>query len=194
MSVILFSFCTARQHEYVALQWKVEDGLPQSTVRCITQTQDGYIWVGTWNGLARFDGVRMTIFKSSNTPALISSNIMSLFTDRRGQLWIGTDQGGLVSYSRNQFNDFDSLDGISAKRILSINEDHSGRVWLATELGIYVYNGNTFLQFTAANGLPYTYANQTLSFPARLKTEKMYLGFVGAGAIVSLSNDSLTVL
>jgi signal transduction histidine kinase/ligand-binding sensor domain-containing protein len=187
------SFCTAQTNSYVIQQWNVEDGLPQSTVRCITQTQDGYIWVGTWNGLARFDGIRMTIFKSSNTPALISSNIMSLFTDRGGQLWIGTDQGGLVCYSNNQFNDFDSLDGISAKRILSINEDHSGRVWFATELGIYVYDGKRFLHFSAANGLPFTYANQTLPFPVIGKTEKMYLGFVGAGAIVSLNNDSLTV-
>lgn len=187
------SLCLTQTDAYVIQQWKVEDGLPQSTVRCITQTQDGYIWVGTWNGLARFDGIRMTIFKTSNTPALISANIMSLFTDRRGQLWIGTDQGGLVCYSKNQFNEFDSLDGILAKRILSINEDHSGRIWFATELGIYVYDGKRFLHFSAANGLPFTYANQTLPFPTSGKTEKMYLGFVGAGAIVSLTNDSLTV-
>jgi len=48
--------------QYTIKQWNVEDGLPQSSVRCVTQTHDGYLWVGTWNGLARFDGVVMTAF------------------------------------------------------------------------------------------------------------------------------------
>ncbi|MBI4429445.1 MAG: hypothetical protein HY562_10045 [Ignavibacteriales bacterium] len=54
--------------QYVIKQWNAEHGLPQSSPRCITQTHDGYLWVGTWNGLARFDGVRMTVFNALNTP------------------------------------------------------------------------------------------------------------------------------
>ncbi|MFA6469863.1 MAG: two-component regulator propeller domain-containing protein [Bacteroidota bacterium] len=179
----------AQSNGYVAQQWKVEDGLPQSTVRCITQTTDGYIWAGTWQGLARFDGLQMTIFKSSNTPALYSSNIMSLFSDSHGQLWIGTDAGGLVRYSNGQFKRFDSTDGISAMRILSINEDRSGRIWCATELGVYSFNGEKFLHFTAANGLPRTYANQVSPLP----NGGMYIGLVGYGARVQCNGDSLIV-
>jgi len=170
-------------------QWKVEEGLPQSTVRSITQTHDGYLWVGTWNGLARFDGVRMTIFNASNTSAFLSSNIMSLFTDHRGQLWIGTDPGGLLRFSNGQFKRFDSTDGIFATRILSINEDHSGRIWCATEIGIYCYDGKKFLHFSEANGLPRTYANQVLPLP----NGGMYLGLVGIGVRAHLVKDSLVV-
>ena len=186
---LFVSTCAAQTEPYVVQQWNIEDGLPQSTVRCIAQTFDGYLWVGTWQGLARFDGVRMTVFNSANTPALYTSNIMSLFSDSRKQLWIGTDAGGLVRYYNGEFKRFDSTDGISASRILSINEDHAGRMWFATEIGIFACDGKKFLQFTETNGLPRTYANQALPFP----DGTMYLGFVGYGARVHLHDDSLIV-
>jgi len=185
----IISACLAQTDPYVIQQWNIEDGLPQSTVRCIAQTPDGYLWVGTWQGLARFDGLQMTVFTSANTPALNTSNIMSLYSDRRGQLWIGTDAGGLVRYVDGAFRRFDSTDGISASRILSITEDGVGRMWFATEIGIFSYTGNKFLHFTEANGLPQTYANQVLPFP----DGEMYLGFVGYGARVHLIGDSLVV-
>lgn len=189
ISVFLVSICFSRPLDFVVQQWKVENGLPQSTVRCITQTPDGYLWVGTWNGLARFDGVRMTVFNASNTPELTASNIMSLFTDRRGQLWIGTEPGGLVRYSNGRFRNFDSTDGITATRILSINEDHAGNTWCATERGFFVHRGDRFLRFTASDGLPRTYANQVLPLPGG----RMYLGMVGFGAVVRLAGDSLVI-
>ncbi len=188
-SVFFFSICLSRQPDFVVQQWKVENGLPQSTVRCITQTPDGYLWVGTWNGLARFDGVRMTVFNASNTPELTASNIMSLFTDRRGQLWIGTEPGGLVRYFQGKFEAFDSTNGIFGTRILSVNEDNSGRLWCATERGFFVRSNDRFLRFTASNGLPRTYANQVLPLP----NNRMYLGMVGFGAVVRLENDSLVI-
>jgi signal transduction histidine kinase/ligand-binding sensor domain-containing protein len=189
LSVFLVTVSFAQQTEYLLQQWKVEDGLPQSTVRCIAQTRDGYLWVGTWQGLARFDGLRMTVFKSSNTPALYSSNIMSLFADQRGHLWVGTDAGGLVRYAEGTFTRFDSADGCSAKRILAITQDRSGRMWFATEQGIFSYDGARFLRFTKADGLPYTYANQVLPLP----DGSIYLGFVGYGTIARLIGDSLRV-
>ena len=187
--LFIVSACAAQTEPYVVRQWNIEDGLPQSTVRCITQTPDGYLWVGTWQGLARFDGLRMTVFTSANTPALYTSNIMSLYSNRRGQLWIGTDAGGLVRYVDGAFQRFDSTDGISASRILSIAEDGAGRMWFATEIGIFSYAGKKFLHFTEANGLPRTYANQVLPFP----DGEMYLGFVGYGARVRPIADSLAV-
>ena len=186
---IVAGMVIAQNDPYVVQQWKVEDGLPQSTVRCITQTHDGYLWIGTWNGLARFDGVRMTVFNGSNTLEFLAANIMSLFTDRQGRLWIGTEPGGLVRYAGGRFKRFDSTDGISATRILSINEDHAGNLWCATEIGIYVYNGNRFRRFTEAEGLPRTYANLVIPLP----DGGMYLGFVNTGVRARLIGDSLIV-
>ena len=75
--------------------WQVEEGLPQISVTSITQTPEGYLWLGTFNGLARFDGVRFTVFDSGNTPALSSSRITRLEVDSQGDLWIVTEDGGV---------------------------------------------------------------------------------------------------
>src|SRR5205807_4552428 len=72
--------------------WLTENGLPQNTVHSITQTKDGYVWIATEEGVARFDGVRFTVFDKQNTPELRSNDIRVLVADRTGALWIGTDR------------------------------------------------------------------------------------------------------
>ncbi|MGB2870220.1 MAG: two-component regulator propeller domain-containing protein, partial [Bacteroidota bacterium] len=175
--------------QYTIKQWNVEDGLPQSTVRCIAQTHDGYLWVGTWNGLARFDGVKMTVFNALNTPNLHPS-ISAIYEDRQYRLWIGTDGGGLLQYRGNEFVRFDSTAGISATIICSMDEDSAGRMWFATENGVFVCAGNRILHFTQHDGLPQKLANQVLSAP----DGSMYLQFVGPTLHVRLSEDSLLIL
>ena len=64
--------------------WLTENGLPQNTVHAIAQTRDGYIWIGTEEGLARFDGVKFTVFDKQNTPEIKSNYIRSLLADRQG--------------------------------------------------------------------------------------------------------------
>src|SRR6516165_8933378 len=82
--------------EYRLDVWTAESGLPQNTVRDVLQTRDGYLWVATLDGLARFDGVRFTVFNKANSPGLSSNRILALYEDRQGDLWIGLDDGGLV--------------------------------------------------------------------------------------------------
>ena len=84
--------------EYSHRVWRIEDGLPQNRIRALCQTPDGYLWVGTAEGLARFDGVRFTIFDHSNATALHDDGILALRVARDGALWIGTEGGGLVRY------------------------------------------------------------------------------------------------
>ena len=73
--------------------WVTENGLPQNTVHSIVQTQNGYVWIATEEGLARFDGVRFTVFDKQNTPELKSNDVRVLVSDRQGALWIGTPKG-----------------------------------------------------------------------------------------------------
>src|SRR6266496_3025810 len=75
---------------------ETEDGLPQNSVIAITQTRDGYLWLGTLNGLVRFDGIRFTVFDENNTPGLGRGGIVHLFEDSRRNLWIGTEEAGVV--------------------------------------------------------------------------------------------------
>src|SRR5262245_8172260 len=85
--------------------WDADRGLPEDTVFSITQTRDGYLWLGTLDGLVRFDGIgrstgagrtQFAVFKEDNTPGLTSSRIVKLFADRRENLWIGTETEGVV--------------------------------------------------------------------------------------------------
>jgi len=78
---------------YLIDTWTTADGLPQDTVTAITQSPDGYLWMGTFGGLVRFDGLKFTVFDTSNTPQLPSSSILNLHQDRRGRLWVSTDRG-----------------------------------------------------------------------------------------------------
>src|SRR6184192_3296033 len=82
--------------QYALDSW--QDELPQNTINAIAQTPDGYIWLGTYEGLVRFDGVQFTIFDKRNTNELKSNAIFSLFEDREKNLWIGTLSGGLNRY------------------------------------------------------------------------------------------------
>ena len=74
--------------------WLQEDGLPQNLAMCITQTRDGYLWLGTQDGIVRFDGIRFTIFNRNNTKHGINNNsILSLIETTDGSLWAGTENG-----------------------------------------------------------------------------------------------------
>src|SRR5687768_1504386 len=68
--------------QYTLSTWQTEDGLPQNTVQTITQTKDGYLWVGTQEGLVRFDGLQFTVFDRRNTPSLPHNMISTLLEDR----------------------------------------------------------------------------------------------------------------
>src|SRR3974390_1069053 len=82
--------------QYIHRVWTQEDGLPQDTVRAITQTPDGYLWIGTEEGLARFDGYDFVTFNRRGG-MLPNDSVVTLAVARDGTLWAGTP-GGLVSY------------------------------------------------------------------------------------------------
>ena len=89
-------------NHYVRKAWSIQEGLPQISVQTIAQDQQGYIWVGTQAGLARFDGIRFTTYTPETTPALPGIFIRSLFADRTGRLLIGTYKG-LSVYEKGEF-------------------------------------------------------------------------------------------
>ena len=98
--------------EYSIQNWQIEEGLPQISVTSIAQTPDGYLWVGTYNGLARFDGERFTVFHDRNTPALGSRRILQLQVDEDGALWIVTEPGGLARMAGGRFSAVLKQDGL----------------------------------------------------------------------------------
>lgn len=87
--------------DYMLKCWSMADGLPHLSVTSLAQTSDGYIWIGTLAGLARFDGVRFKVFTPLNCPELPKSRIGRLFTNSDGLLFITTERGGGLVVLRN---------------------------------------------------------------------------------------------
>ena len=88
--------------QYVHRSWGIDEGIPENTIVGLTQTDDGYLWFGTRDGLVRFDGARFTVFNRLNTPAIRSNVILTIHKAADGVLWIGTDNG-LVRYDAGSF-------------------------------------------------------------------------------------------
>src|SRR5262249_54962839 len=105
--------------QYVHDVWKTADGLPQDSVFAIAQAHDGYLWLATEQGLVRFDGVRFTVFDTSNVPELKHDRMEALAVDRDGTLWIGTARG-LFGYREGAFTLAGPSDGVSSDVVRSL--------------------------------------------------------------------------
>ncbi len=132
--------------------WLTENGLPQNTVHAIAQTADGYIWIGTEEGLARFDGVRFTVFDKQNTTQLKSNYIRTLLADRQGALWIGTAEG-LVRLLNGKFTLFTTNEGLPSNTIQAVLEDRAGNLWVATATGLGLFKSGGVTTFTTKERL-----------------------------------------
>ncbi len=121
---------------YFSQVWQTEDGLPQNAVSAVVQTSEGYLWVGTYNGLARFDGVRFTVFDSSNTPELRNCRVTALFEDPDGNLWIGHETGDLTRYRRGRFEALDFHPAWSGGKITGLATDARGDLWIQNADGL----------------------------------------------------------
>ncbi|HEY5759746.1 MAG TPA: two-component regulator propeller domain-containing protein, partial [Steroidobacter sp.] len=121
--------------QYVFDNWQIQQGLPQNTVASIARTPDGYLWFGTDEGLARFDGVRFTTFDRNTTPELSSRAINVLHVDTWGRLWIGTANGVLI-FERGRFQAF-AIPELAGGEVRSIVSDMQGRVWIGADSGLF---------------------------------------------------------
>jgi ligand-binding sensor domain-containing protein len=122
--------------KYVSRTWRTQDGLPESRIRALAQTPDGYLWIGTPGGLARFDGVRFVVYSRFNAPAMTDDNIRARSVGRDGSLWIATDGGGLLHYQDGHFRSFGPGEGLGNEFVSAVLEDRKGQVWAATNRGL----------------------------------------------------------
>ncbi len=121
--------------------WTTQKGLPESSVFSLLQTRDGYLWVGTGYGLARFDGIHFKTFDQNGASALSNGRIVQLFEDSDGKLWIGTGTAGiwLVDKEGQVTNLVQAGRGPNG-RLVAIIEDPSRSIWFSTATrGLFRY-------------------------------------------------------
>lgn len=133
--------------------WDGSDGLSQFRIRAVVQTRDGYLWLGTANGLVRFDGVEFDIFDIA-TGSLKDNEVSCLAEDSGGALWIGTYGGGLVRYEKGVFTSYTDKNGLVDDSIRRMCKDAAGNLWIATPRGIMRLTNGVFTSFTTQDGLP----------------------------------------
>src|SRR5882757_1687602 len=139
--------------QYVLDNWQIPEGLPQTSALAIARTPDGYLWVGTQEGLARFDGVRFTPFDPNNESAFSDNYISALFVDRAARMWIGT-ASGIVVLENGRFTAFNRVVQLEHAYVRSIVGGKDGRIWVGTENGLFEIGGGRGLIYNEANGLP----------------------------------------
>jgi len=139
--------------QYSSRTWQVDEGLPHNFVQAIAQTRDGYLWIGTHEGLARFDGTAFTRFEEKSTPDLRNSSITALCADRDGALWIGTDGGGLAILVGGNVFRHDRLDGLAGDGVRVIYESKDGAMWIGTTTGMSRYQDGKFTNYTKKQAL-----------------------------------------
>ncbi len=137
---------------YASRTWQTEDGLPNNRVQSLAQTADGYLWVGTRDGLARFDGATFTVYRITNTPALRGNYITALCATRDGSLCIGTEVG-LVILKNGIFSRIDTSNGLAGNFVTSLCQSKNGPLWIGTTTGLSRQENGAFVNYTTNQGL-----------------------------------------
>ncbi len=122
--------------QYSRQTWTKKDGLPQNSVRAILQTTEGYLWLGTEEGLVRFDGSKFTTYNRRNTPQLVSNFITWLYEGKDGVLWIGTSGGGVTTLKDRRFSTPYVGDLPSKIPVRTMYQDKARNTWFSTPKGL----------------------------------------------------------
>lgn len=138
---------------YTVRNWQTDDGLPQGSVFALAQTPDGYLWVGTREGLVRFDGVRFTPVEQENARWLTHAWITALRVGTNGSLWVGTDTNGLACLHGGVWSFYSRTNGLMSDQVRTLLESTDGGLWIGTEEGLARFADGRFASYTTRNGL-----------------------------------------
>ncbi len=144
MILIVAASMVAHAEGYGFDVWTTANGLPQNTVTGLAQTPDGYLWLSTFDGLARFDGVRFTIFDKGNTKGIINNRFARLFADREGTFYAVTEDGVITMHRNGEFISYSQF-AASGEPIAEIVGDAEGHAVFETENGYYALQGDHFV-------------------------------------------------
>jgi len=130
-----------------------DDGLPADVVWQVIQSRQGYLWLGTQNGLVRFDGIRFKIFNAQNVPEFDASDVRAVAETGAGTIWAGTYGGGAVHMVGDQFTRLTRADGLADDIIYDIHPARDGAVWFATAGGLSRLLDGQVTSWTTVDGL-----------------------------------------
>lgn len=157
MLITALPFTVSGQVKYAFDHYSVEDGLSQSSVSSIIQDSKGFIWLGTLDGLNKFNGYEFEVFRSNpQAPYSIGENFTyTVFEDKKQNIWVGLNSAGVSVYNPNtkRFSNYTVRNGLSSNNVTSIVQDKAGRIWLGTTRGLNCFFDNEFIDLKEKFGL-----------------------------------------
>ena len=173
--------------QYRLDNWATEQGLPQLSVNSILRTSDGYLWLGTQEGLVRFDGIRFHVF-DKKSGFLANSHVSKMTLGSDGSLWVGTRGGGLVRYRDGVFTAFTAKNGLTSDKLCCVLETRDGTLWVGAYNGglnrldrdhFDDYAADQFKPLTTDEGLPTNAINAIIE----AHDGAVWIGTRGAGLV-----------
>ena len=164
--------------QYSHQVWQTKDGLPQNSVNAIIQDRSGYLWLGTQEGLVRFDGVRFYVVDKKHVPDLESNYVWAIAEGSDSSLWIGTRGGGLLHLKGGKSRAYTTRDGLPSDIVVSLAFDSHDNLWIGThEGGLTCFTAGDFRTYSTAEGLP----SNTAQVLLRDSKERIWIGTGGGG-------------
>ena len=142
-SLCALLYASTAHAQFRSTQWTAEDGLPQNSVRGIAQTSDGYLWIATLNGLARFDGVRFMVFDKSNTPGMSSTRFMAMIRGTSDELWLASEDNNAARFRLGVFEPLGARQGVAPHSVTGLTGNGRGGVWLGSGGRIMRWDAST---------------------------------------------------
>ncbi len=174
---------TGRDEGFSAILYNNLNGLPTSDANAITETSEGFIWIGSYAGLIRYDGNTFERFDSTTGIA----SVRALFVDSKDRLWIGTNDSGLFVMTKGELQRWDKAEGMRSSSIRAIAEDRDGTIYVGSTVGMAVIDGQMnmmHLEDDRVNG-------QTIR-EIRLGNDGLLYVLTGSGDIFTLENGKVT--
>ena len=164
--------------------WPMQDGWAPNAVTSVLQSRDGYLWLGTYQGLLRYDGIRFTLFDSPHTHGLQNSRITSLYQDSDGKLWVGHETGQLTFFANGAFQAANPGHGWPGGAIEAITSDGFSDLWLLNDAGILFRRRDGLALECPGGATPSRKATIT-------RAEGGRLWIAANGKLATLDNDKL---
>src|SRR5215813_528348 len=139
--------------QYLHRIQQIQQGLPQATIYSILQSHDGYLWLGTQRGLIRFDGVRFTPVDGGDGVSLENTWVRSLIEDAQHNIWIGTNNSGLVLLHSGVMTQYSVRQGFPSESIHCLAAGRDGELWACTHEGLVRIANWKFRTFGPDHGL-----------------------------------------
>lgn len=174
---------TGKGSGYSAVMYDNTNGLPTSEANAIAETSEGFIWIGSYSGLIRYDGKEFERMDSTNGIA----SVVSLFVDSRDRLWVGTNDSGAAVMENGEFRMYNRSDGLPALSVRSIVEDENGNIYIGTTHGLVMIDNDMELQHIDEPEINEEYIRML-----RKGSDNVIYGITMDGAVFTLSDGVLT--